>query len=62
MSIETRIPRCQFLFPTENSNVGRVKISQQHLAVFATQRVSRQQHTSHVWVFSRHYFLTIIFS
>jgi hypothetical protein len=45
MNIQThtsRVNNCQFVVPTENSNVGRVKISQQNLVVLATQEVSRK--------------------
>ena len=36
----SRLNNCQFLIPTENSNVGRVKISQQNLVVLAAQQVN----------------------
>jgi hypothetical protein len=52
MNIQTHLPRCQFLIPTENSNVGRVKISEQNLAVFSTQRVSTKNIIEYVIDFS----------
>lgn len=35
----SRLDNCQFVIPTGNSNVGRVKISQQNLVVLASQQV-----------------------
>jgi hypothetical protein len=43
MSIPTHgsyLSNCQFIIPTDNSDVGRVKISQQNLVVLAAERVS----------------------
>jgi len=31
---------CQFIIPQDDSNVGRVKISQQNLVVLASQQVN----------------------
>jgi hypothetical protein len=36
----SRLSNCQFTIPTENSDVGRVKISHQNLVALAAERVS----------------------
>jgi hypothetical protein len=43
MNIQThrsQLNNCQFIIPTDDSNVGRVKISQQNLVVLASQQVN----------------------
>jgi hypothetical protein len=43
MNIQThrsQLNNCQFIIPTENSNVGRVKISQPNLAFLAAHRIN----------------------
>ena len=49
MSGQAQKARCQFLFPNDGCNMGRVKISQQNLVLFATPRVNR-----FLMVFVRH--------